>query len=330
MKIIDFGPRRNPTIIEIKRREREQSLDAEFSRLYNELDYQDYLSVFSSFDAPSIPISFEDWKEKCRSSRSHDIQQIQSLPYESKPDMIAQLEWTVKVVTARRVRHLEKEGQRFFGCFLLFPMELRLLIWQYAFEADVHGPRVHCIDARHPIFEEHDPGNTNDNTAVIVEAALQKGGRNFISNQPIPSVLQACRESRNHCLSRTTAMFAFETYIDFSKDIIYIPDLEYIDLTFPRFYECDDAKKLQRLALQKWLLCDLPVNVEGFLNNHIKTLREALPAWTETTIVFGDERGVDETWRDTEKGFVELSARQQRKKSRNIIHSTLCKALEGS
>lgn len=155
----------------------------------------------------------------------------------------------------------------------------------------------------------------NANTEVLVEAALQKGGTTFISNQHIPGILQACRESRNYCLAHTTATFAFETYIDFSKDIVYIQDFPYIEITFPRFYEYDEAKKLQKLALQKWLLASPPVRDERYQDAKIRTLREALPEWKETYVVFGDERDSDEGWYETERGLVEMSARQQRKKA---------------
>jgi len=69
------------------------------------------------------------------------------------------------------------------------------------------------------------------------------------------------------------------------------------------------------------------------LDSKIKAVRAALPEWIETYVVFGDERELDDSWYDTERGFVELSARQQRKKAEISYargYAKLVRGIEGS
>src|SRR5664279_3798429 len=106
---------------------------------------------------------------------------------------------------AQNARDLRNAG---FASFPKLPAELRLKIWGSAMQFELK-PRVHCID--------------------------RKKGR-FVSNQANSPLLGICHESRTQYLKATESLggaFAFETYINFHADIVYLSffrsrdDIEY-------------------------------------------------------------------------------------------------------
>ncbi|CZR56652.1 uncharacterized protein PAC_06541 [Phialocephala subalpina] len=196
-----------------------------------------------------------------------------------------------------------------FTCFPQLPTELRLKIWEYALEP--HGrERVHCIDIS---------DSNKNNWGKIMTGPDPDSKLTFVSNQPIHGAVYACHESRNLYLSLTGAEFspALRTYINFDTDIIYVPNLEITPLTIWSFLFGDAgcSKDIQRLAMPKSLYCELPSRTEGehFSTHHVR-LRGQMPKWRETLIVFEDD-SFEEIWGAQEGRFVDLTARQKRKKA---------------
>lgn len=195
-----------------------------------------------------------------------------------------------------------------FNGFSRLPIELRLKIWDYALETHCQE-RVHCIDIAK---------SNKENFNTIIEDRLEQDWA-FVSNQPIPGIVHACHESRHLYLSHTGAKYcpALRTYINFNTDVVYVPHVEHTDTTLWEFifgdYGC--AKEIQCLAMPKSLYCELPTRDEGehMSAQHIR-LREQMPKWRETLIVFEDD-SFEDIWNATEGRFVDLTARQKRKKA---------------
>ncbi|KAI0997273.1 hypothetical protein K3495_g10913 [Podosphaera aphanis] len=122
----------------------------------------------------------------------------------------------------------EKHTSSFRG-FSNLPYELRITIFEFVLVSDL-APKIHCVD------ERTSKGDKKEAT--------------FISNQPISPLLQVCHETRTIYLSKTKAQFAFETYIRFSVDTIYIPDFASREEQFPRFLNHPSSKKIQKLAMR--------------------------------------------------------------------------------
>ncbi|KAF8850220.1 hypothetical protein BDZ45DRAFT_696903 [Acephala macrosclerotiorum] len=195
-----------------------------------------------------------------------------------------------------------------FNGFSRLPIELRLKIWGYALETYCRE-RVHCID-----ISKSNKENYNE----IIEARPEQNWK-FVSNQPIPGIVHACHESRNLYLSRTDAKYcpALATYINLNMDIVYVPHVEHTDTTHCEFifgdYGC--AKEIQRLAMPKSLYCELPTRNDGehMSDQHIR-LRGQMPKWREMLIVFEDD-AFEDIWAATEGRFVDMTARQKRRKA---------------
>jgi hypothetical protein len=174
-----------------------------------------------------------------------------------------------------------------FTCFLALPVELQDQIWEHAIAPDLK-PRVHCVMER--------------NSKII-------------SNQPISPLLHACAKSRNLYLSRTCAVPAFRTYVDFEIDIISLfqpYDKSPGDASmFLRFLESSSAESTQKLAMQKELYCNIPL--EGHMSETHLEMRYCMQDWDEAIVVFGDNRSTEEVWSDIDMKFRDLSAREKRK-----------------
>lgn len=169
------------------------------------------------------------------------------------------------------------------------PGELRLNIYELCFIPEL-GPKIHCIDER--------------------TSKVAKRGAKFISNQPISPFLHVCEESRAHYLFVSKACFAFETFINFSIDTIYIPDFASREEQFPRFLECESAEKIVKLAMRKDFYCNLPGR-EIMWHRYVDMVY-ALPQWKELTCVFNDNSSRAEVWQKRDLSFRDLSARQKR------------------
>ena len=172
-----------------------------------------------------------------------------------------------------------------FKSFARLPTELRVRIWEIFMEHHLL-PRIHCIEERNS---------------------------RFISNQPLSPLLHVCHESRVCFLNGTQSTFAFGSYVNFSRDTMYIHDADSPEGFLQRFLPCPDARLIQKLALVKDDFCDLPL--EGAVMHYNQKLRGWLPNWREWIIVFEHERSSDACWLDTEMVFKALSAREQRKRA---------------
>lgn len=189
-------------------------------------------------------------------------------------------QYTVFQAAELEAQQQEKHRKSSFWGFTLLPVELRNQIWDHAMASHIR-PRVH----------------------IIVEI-----NSNFISNQPISPLLHACAESRN--LVSPHFMIAYQTYVNFDIDTIYLPTLRPHE-PFLRFLECDSTKYLQTLAISKDLCCNIPLPGH-FSTNHLK-MQACMPVWRETLVIFdGDQLSLD-TLLHPSVVFRELSARDQRR-----------------
>jgi hypothetical protein len=187
-----------------------------------------------------------------------------------------------------------------FKSFALLPAELRIKIWEMAEENALH-PRIHCIEERNS---------------------------RFISNQPLSPLLHACHESRTCFLNSTETTFAFGSYVNFSRDIIYIYDANKPEGFLQRFLPSSHARQIEKLALTNDDFVDLPL--AGFPVTFSQKLREWLPNWREWIIVFEEYRTPLDFWRETELAFKVLSAKQQRKRAeRSFARGIVAKMYEG-
>jgi hypothetical protein len=187
-------------------------------------------------------------------------------------------------------------GPTDFQIFTRLPAELRVRIWEIVMEPHLLFSRIHCVQER---------------------------SSRFISNQPLSPLLHVCRESRNFYIESTQTTFAFGSYINFSRDIIYIPDSNTPQGFLQRFLPSYDARLIQKLAVVKEAFIDLPL--EGSPHTYHLKLREWLPNWREWIIVFGDDRSSDDYWPDTEMVFRTLSAREQRKRAERSYARAMAK-----
>jgi hypothetical protein len=172
-----------------------------------------------------------------------------------------------------------------FKRFARLPPELRVRIWEMVMEHHLL-PRIHCIEERNS---------------------------RFLSNQPLSPLLHACHESRVCFLNSTQTTFAFGSYLNFSRDIIYIYDGNNPEGFLQRFLPSFDARLVQKLAIVKEEFAHLPL--EGSPSTYHRKLREWLPNWREWIIVFEDYRSSEDCWVETEMVFKALSARYQRKRA---------------
>jgi len=193
---------------------------------------------------------------------------------------------------------------RSFTYFNLLPTELRMKIWGFAFASHLQ-PRVHCIDVR----ISHD----YDHKAI------------FVSNHPISPILHTNHESRSLYLFETQTTFAFETYINFSTDIIYIPDFAERRSTFRKFLDWEESRQIQKLALRKDFFCNIPL--PGHMSVAHCEMIDHLWDWEQMIIVFEDYRSVEEAWGDVGMVFKEFSAREKRTRAERSYSRQQCKCL---
>jgi hypothetical protein len=207
-----------------------------------------------------------------------------------------------KLKEAAKEQRGTKDGG--FTCFQSLPTELRLKIWRFAF-ASYLCPRVHCIDVR-----------------------TSKGHKlKFMSNQPVSPLLHTNRESRAHYLFTTQMTFAFETYINFKIDTIYIPDFEDRRGSFRKFLNFEESKKIQKLALRKDLSCQIPL--PGHMSMAHFEMIECPEAWRQMIVIFEDERYPKDAWQDVNMEFREFSAKEKRARAERSYARGWCKALSG-
>ncbi|CZS90217.1 uncharacterized protein RCO7_08629 [Rhynchosporium graminicola] len=171
-----------------------------------------------------------------------------------------------------------------FHTFMQLPPEIRYQIWELAFGLKQQRTVVHCVDER--------------------------GGK-FVSNQPISPALYVCHESRNLFLSRQNLTFAFGTYVDFNLDTIYLIDYEEKADKFRRFLESPSAHHIQKLAMRKSLVCEIPML--GHMSESQWEMKGLLKSWVELAVVFHDERDLETVWKDVGQRFIDLSARAKRR-----------------
>lgn len=228
---------------------------------------------------------------------------------------------------AQKARDLRNAG---FASFPRLPTELRLKIWRFAMQFELM-PRVHCID--------------------------RKQGR-FVSNQGISPLLGICHESRTQYIEATESLggaFAFETYINFNTDIVYIsffkgrdyfeypPDEARTDTAAAEAFafledEIEDANHVDENGSldhddpnfvafledpSSAKIQNLAMRTEfekhlpltGHMSSTHAQMRICMPEWSKAYIVFEDYRQKRTKWLDTNANFKKLSARQIRKRA---------------
>ena len=77
-----------------------------------------------------------------------------------------------------------------------------------------------------------------------------------------------------------------------------------------RFLLTDGAKIVKTLAIGRNLFCDTPV--DGHMSEARIEIRQAMPNWTKTMIVFKDFRKEERLFRDKIPSFRELSCKRRR------------------
>ncbi|KAL5313642.1 hypothetical protein ACEPPN_018063 [Leptodophora sp. 'Broadleaf-Isolate-01'] len=210
------------------------------------------------------------------------------LPFEEKDKWRCVLEVVLQKASSPHIpKKRAAASNNQFHKFPQLPAELRIEIWELALGLDRFRTVVHCVDERR--------------------------GR-FISNQPISPVLHTCYEARNVYLShpfRVGIEFAFGSYVNFEFDTIYMIDYEDDTEKFRRFLQSPCAYMIENLAMQKSLACDIPL--EGHMSEKQWEMKQILSSWIELSVVFHDDRTLEEAWGDTGMQLQELSAREKRK-----------------
>jgi len=232
------------------------------------------------------------------------------LPVKLKEQFLTVLENFINVHA--KLKNIQEKTQlqqrlqaREFTSFNSLPAELRLKIWEFTFASHTQ-PRVH-----------------------YVRIANLSGDRDvtFISNQPVSPILHTNHESRSHYFLKTLSTFAFETYINFDTDIVYIPDFEERRLSFREFLDFKDSQKIQKLALRKNFFCDIPLPGH-FSSKHLE-MTDSLWDWNQMLVIFEDKRPAIEVWKDTSMVFREFSAREKRATAERSYARQQCKVLNG-
>ncbi|KAK0119647.1 hypothetical protein ONS95_011085 [Cadophora gregata] len=157
-----------------------------------------------------------------------------------------------------------------FHLFSALPTEIRLKIFSFI-SGGYQRPRVHRINNR-------------------PDTPLE-----FISNQDMSPLLHICCESRNEYLKRSESVFAFETYVNHSRDIFYFMDTngpgDFQRLAM--FFNHEEAKLIQKVALRQALF------------QHVSHLiPESMNEVEEVMIVFEEWNGWEEKWDGGEVKFV--------------------------
>ncbi|KUJ17413.1 uncharacterized protein LY89DRAFT_746956 [Mollisia scopiformis] len=204
-----------------------------------------------------------------------------------------------------------------FTCFSNLPPELRLKIWDYTLENHCHE-RIHSVDVSEKDRNEFMAGDYDaENPQHLIKV---------ISNQLIHPTLHVCHESRMQYLYRTGASFSshLATYINFNTDVIYIPNNDFAAEIFRKLVQ--DSRRcpnqLQRIAMPAQLYCNLPMDDGERLETVHFDMRDAMPAWRETLIVFADDVFMN-LWSETKWKIVELTAKQKRLRVREAMQGNM-------
>jgi hypothetical protein len=186
------------------------------------------------------------------------------------------------------------------------PTELRLKIWEFAFASHTE-PRLHCVN--------------------LQKSKSSPDRETFISNHPVSPILHTNRESRSHYFHKTQLTFAFETYINFDYDIVYVPELQDRQAHFRKFLDFKDSRRIQKLALRKDFFNDMPIPGH-FSSNHLE-LKRCLSEWKQIIIIFEAKRPWGELWTDLTVRFKEFSSREKRKRAERGYTRKVCQVLNG-
>ncbi|PVH76770.1 hypothetical protein DL98DRAFT_574202 [Cadophora sp. DSE1049] len=183
---------------------------------------------------------------------------------------------TAAVVSSNQNIAIEQAAAT-FHLFSILPTELRLKIYSFI-SGGYRRPRVHRI-------------NNRPDTPI-----------EFISSQAISSLLHICRESRNEYLKQSESTFAFETYVNYSRDIFYFMDTngpgDFQRLT--TFFNHEEAKLIQKVALRQALF------------QHVSHLiPESMNEVEEVVIVFEEWNGWEEQWDGGEVKFVKSEDKKE-------------------
>ncbi|KAG4444183.1 hypothetical protein IFR05_000280 [Cadophora sp. M221] len=150
-----------------------------------------------------------------------------------------------------------------FHPFTRLPAEVRLKIYELS-EGGFKRQRIHRINGR-------------------PDTPLE-----FMSNQPLSPLLHVCAESRREYFKQSKSTFAFETYVNYSRDIFY-----FIDTNAPgdfqrlaTFFNYESAKPILKVALRHALY------------QHVNFLiPESLNGLEELMIVWEDWNGWEGKWK---------------------------------
>jgi len=152
------------------------------------------------------------------------------------------------------------DNERAFTLFPKLPIELRLKIWSHV-ETPYHKARIHTISgfthetlktkpevryARHLSFDGPLPGIVPRDWPRVDDVRLAFKLA-FLSPHAIHPVLHTCHESRQAVIKTFGLTFAFGTYVDFEKDVIFFDQSLTIDVFDETWYP-------GKLALQELLL----------------------------------------------------------------------------
>ncbi|KAH7411183.1 hypothetical protein BKA64DRAFT_375527 [Cadophora sp. MPI-SDFR-AT-0126] len=177
-----------------------------------------------------------------------------------------------------------------FPLFPLLPLELRLQIFTHASSTHLH-PLIHQIDTRRGTF---------------------------ISNQAPHPLLHTMRLSRATYLLTTSAVWAFGTYVSFSRDVFYFPHFARLEnmAKLEAFLRCEGVGRIKRLAVKRELF-DRAYQVifgstggggggGGDLEGVGEGEGEGLVEMEELLMVWRDWRVVREAWWDKVGEFREV------------------------
>ena len=166
-----------------------------------------------------------------------------------------------------------------FHPFSNLPTELRLKIYSFI-SGGYKRPRVHRINNR-------------------PDTALE-----FLSNQAISPLLHICRESREEYLKQSQSVFAFQTYVNYSRDIFYFMDTNSHG-DFQRlatFFNHGEAKLIKKVVLRQPLF------------QHVNPLiPERMNRIEEVMIVFEEWNRWENSWDGREVKFIKSEDPKKKK-----------------
>lgn len=130
-----------------------------------------------------------------------------------------------------------------FHPFSNLPTELRLKIYSFI-SGGYKRPRIHRI-------------NNSPNTPL-----------EFMSNQSMSPLLHICRESREEYIKQSESVFAFQTYVNYSRDISYFMDTNGPG-DFQRlatFFNHGEAKLIKKVGLRQALFQHVSPLIPDIMN----------------------------------------------------------------